>query len=92
MRQLAFETAYPQRKTRRRGFVAPLHLKRQSLDPLLSVPAGVNPFRFGAEHAEGQAPRPRYVGLQALAQGCSLRRGCRLSHRVAASDAWGGSL
>merc|ERR1712232_1140715 len=57
MSQLGFERAYPQRKTRRRGFVSPIHLRRQSLDPLLSVPAGVNPFRFGAEHAEAQALR-----------------------------------
>ena len=57
MRQLTFERAFPQRKTPRRRRVAPRHLQRQSLAPLLSVPAGVNPFEYGARHAEAQAER-----------------------------------
>ena len=73
MRQLAFEAAYPQRKTRRRGLVSPLHLQRRSLDPLHAVPPGVNPFRFGAEHAEAQAPRH---ATHAYMHACTHARTC----------------
>ena len=57
MRQLAFERAFPQRNTLRRRWLAPWHQPRQSLDPVLSVPAGINPFEYGARHAEAQVQR-----------------------------------